>query len=101
MASSGACSPTSASRAVGVAGAPDDLVAGVLEQAGEALPQEHRVLGDHDPHGKRTASRVPAPGGLSTVSVPPWAATRSRIPGSPVPGRQRRAADAVVGDHER
>ena len=56
---------------LGVAGAPDHLVAGVLEQAREALAQQHRVLGDHDPHGSSTAIRVPAPGGLSSASVPP------------------------------
>ena len=82
---------------VGVAGAPDDLVAGVLEQPGEALAQQHGVLGDHDPHGSSTAIRVPAPGGLSIASVPPWAATRSTH------ARQAAAAAArrrrpVVGD---
>ena len=70
---------------LGVAGAADDLVAGVLEQPGEPLAQQHGVLGDHDAHGSSTATRVPAPGGLSIASVPPWAATRSRIPASPRP----------------
>ena len=97
---SGACSPTSASSRLGVAGAPDHLVAGVLEQAGEALAQQHGVLGDHDAHGSSTAIRVPAPGGLSSASVPPWAATRSASPASPRADRGRGAADAVVGDHE-
>ena len=68
---------------VGVARAADDLVAGVLEQPGEALAQEHGVLGDHDAHGSCTAIRVPAPGGLSMASVPPWAATRSACPAGP------------------
>ena len=75
---------------VGVAGAPDDLVAGVLEQAGEALAQEDGVLGDHDAHGSSTAIRVPAPGGLSMASVPPCAATRSSIPAGPCPPPARR-----------
>ena len=39
----------------------DHLVAGVLEQAGEALAQQYRVLGDHDPHGSTASIRVPAP----------------------------------------
>ena len=70
---------------LGVADAADDLVAGVLEQPREPLAQQHRVLGDHDAHGSSTAIRVPTPAGLSTASVPPWAATRSAIPDSPVP----------------
>src|SRR6185369_622981 len=69
----------------GVPGTTHDLVARVLEQAGEALAQEHGVLGDHDAHGSCTAIRVPAPGGLSMASVPPWAATRSAMPGRPIP----------------
>src|SRR6478735_1304101 len=70
---------------VGVPRAADDLVPGVLEQAGEALAQQHGVLGDHDAHGSSTAIRVPAPAGLSSASDPPWAATRSAIPASPEP----------------
>ena len=82
---------------VGVPRPADDLVARVLEQAGEALAQQHGVLGDHDAHGSSTAIRVPAPGGLSIASVPPWAATRSAMPGRPIPPPSG-AADAVVGD---
>ena len=82
---------------VRVARPPDHLVAGVLEQPGEALAQQHRVLGDHDTHGSSTAMRVPAPAGLSSASRPPWAATRSTIPASPLPDTGRRAADPVVG----
>ena len=85
---------------VGVADPRDDLVAGVLEQAREALAQEDRVLGDHDPHGISASSRVPAPGGLSIRSVPPWASTRSARPVNPVPPDSRRPTDAVVGDHQ-
>ena len=38
-------------QAVGVADGSDDLVAGVLEQPAEPLPQQRLVLGDHDAHG--------------------------------------------------
>ena len=38
----------------------DDLDAGLREQAGEALAQEHRVVGDHDPHGSSPRNVVPA-----------------------------------------
>jgi hypothetical protein len=36
---------------VGVAAAPSDLEAGVLEQAGESVAQQDLVIGDHDAHG--------------------------------------------------
>ena len=41
-----------------------DFVAGVFEKTGEALAQQHGVLGDHDSHGSATSSSVPRPGGL-------------------------------------
>ena len=100
IASSGACSPTRASSVGGIAGAADDLVAGVLEEAGEALAEEHRVLGDHDAHGSSTAISVPCPAGERRASEPPEAATRSAMPASPRPAATDRAADAVVGDDE-
>ena len=54
-----------AQQRVGVAAAPGDLEAGVLEQAGEALAQEHLVVGDHDrmaaPRGAWLASAVSGP----------------------------------------
>ena len=64
-----------------------DLVTRVLEEAGETLPKEDRVLGDHDPHGIATSTRVPLPCGLTICNVPPCAATRSRRPASPEPRR--------------
>ena len=72
---------------LGVADAGDDVVTGVLEQAGEALAQEDGVLRDHDPHGIATSTRVPSPRGLTISSVPPCAATRSRRPARPDPRR--------------
>ena len=41
---------------------------------------------------------VPPPGGLSTVSVPPSAATRSASPCRPLPRERVRSAAPVVGD---
>src|SRR5262245_58787721 len=68
-----------------LAGAADDLEPLVLEQLGEPLAQQHRVLGDHDPHGISPTTSVPPPGGLSIHSCPPRASTRSARPRSPVP----------------
>ena len=48
-------------------------------------PQQHRVLGDHDPHGSSTEIVVGPPGGLITYIVPPSPATRSCNPAGPVP----------------
>ena len=56
---------------LGVPGAPDDVVAVVLQQAREALAEQNRVLGDDYTHGNSAAIRVPAPGGLSMTSRPP------------------------------
>src|SRR5215213_10783722 len=49
-----------------------DLEPGVLEQAAEALPQEHLVVGDHKPHGNSARTWVASP-----TTVPPTAPTRS------------------------
>ena len=72
---------------VGVARPADDLVAGVLEQPGEALAQEHGVLGDHDAHGSCTAIRVPAPGGLSIGERPALRGDAVAHARQPVPPR--------------
>ena len=62
---------------LGVADAGDHVVAGVLEQPGEPLAQEHGVLGDHDSHGIATSMRVPPPRGLDDRR----ACRRGRRPG--------------------
>src|SRR5215470_814313 len=64
-----------------------DLVTVVGEDAYQALPKQDGVVGDYDPHGSTATSRVPDPGELSTVSVPPWASTRSARLRSPSPFR--------------
>src|SRR5690606_42046794 len=71
--------------ALGVADGGDDLVAGVVEEADEPGPQQHRVLGDHDPHGSSTSTVVGPPGGLLRWKWPESAATRLPSPASPVP----------------
>ena len=83
---------------IAVCGEPDDLEAGFLEQAGEALAQDHGVVGQHYAHGISARSVVPRPGGLETVKLPPSASMRSASPRSPEPPDGSGAADAVVGD---
>src|SRR5262245_1832718 len=63
----------------------DDLESCLLQEAGQALPEQDDVLGDHDAHGISTVSTVPAPGGLLRRTRPPSASTRSMIPRSPLP----------------
>ena len=67
----------------------DHVVPGVLEEPAEALAEQDLVFGDHHPHGSSAVTTVPRPGGLSTVSVPPSAATRSLMPASPEPSDGR------------
>ena len=85
-------------QAVGVVDGVDHLVAGILEEPAEALAEQHLVFGDHDSHGSSAVTTVPRPAGLSTVRLPPSAATRSVMPASPEPGGRDGAADAVVTD---
>ena len=75
-----------AQQGVRVAAASRDLEAGVLQQAGEALSQEHLVVGDHEAHGS-SARRWWA----SAVNVPPTAPTRSSTRTGSVRERRRRA----------
>ena len=103
MARSGSCSDTTASNASASPTRASDGVTRVLEEAGETLPKEDRVLGDHDPHGIATSTRVPLPRGLTISSVPPCAATRSRRPARPGAAADDGTADTVVrnGDVQR
>jgi methylmalonyl-CoA mutase cobalamin-binding domain/chain len=55
------------------------VVGGII--AGARLERVAAVaLRRHPSHGSSTRSRVPAPGALSSSSVPPTASTRSAIP---------------------
>src|SRR5690606_31322383 len=63
----------------------DHLVVQLLHEPGQALSQEHRVVGDHDAHGTSAVIRVGPPTGLSTRRVPSTRASRSRRPTSPWP----------------
>src|SRR5215467_11734670 len=62
----------------------DDLETAVGEHPGEPVPQQHRVLGDHDSHGSSAVMVVGPPGGLSMLSVPSTAAARWASPRRPV-----------------
>src|SRR5262245_59754740 len=68
-----------------VAGLADDLDAGVGEQACEARPHEHHVVGDHYAHGISAWIRVPPPAGLAIRKRPPSAPTRSATSSRPTP----------------
>lgn len=54
-----------------VIGIRHDVVARVLEQAREPLPEEGGVLGDHEAHGNTASMTVPRPTPLSMNSRPP------------------------------
>src|SRR5699024_481832 len=73
-----------AQQPVGLGDGADDLMSGVREQSGDALPEQDVVLGDHDAHGTSATIVVGPPAGLVTVSVPLAAATRPARPASPV-----------------
>src|SRR5262249_48429711 len=81
-------------------GLADDLDARLaVEQRAQPLPhdgvvvdEQHpdRALGRFAQRGTSTRTRVPAPGALSTRSVPPSRSARSRMPGRPKPPPPRR-----------
>ena len=83
---------------VGVRHGRDDLELAVGEQPGQPVPQQHRVLGDHDSHGSSAVMTVGPPGGLSMISVPSTDAARcmrpresgSAVRVSPAPPASRR-----------
>src|SRR5690242_14412435 len=56
-------------KGLGVAHACQDGVSGVLEQSGQALADEYRVLRDHYSHGMAASMRVPPPSGLTISRV--------------------------------
>jgi hypothetical protein len=85
-------------KAVGVLRSRHHLVPGVFEKPAEALSQQDLVLGDHDSHGSSATTTVPPPAGLSTVRVPPRAATRSVMPARPEPTDGWAPPNAVVAD---
>ena len=98
IATSGRVRSTQVEQLVSVGREPDDLETGLLEQSGEALAQDHRIVGQGYSHGISARRDVPRPGGLETVSVPPSASMRSARPAQTRAAGVRRAADAVVGD---
>ena len=86
-----------ASSSLGVADLGGDLDAGVCEHPGQPLAEQHRVVGDHDPHGSSARDAGPWP----VRAVHPEVAVEG---GDPVgQAAQARAvgvgaADAVVAD---
>src|SRR6185312_6468897 len=72
---------------LGVSGGRLHLIAGLGEQPGQALSQQHRVLGHHYPHGSTAAITVGPPSGLVTKRRPSIPATRAASPDRPWPVR--------------
>src|SRR5262245_23664689 len=70
---------------VGVAGHRTGLDVGLGEQPGQPFAEQHRVVGDHDPHGSVPITIVPPSGRVRTASAPPTASARSAMPRSPAP----------------
>ena len=98
-ATSGRCSATAASSESKSPASADDLDPGGLEHARDALAQQQRVLGDHDPHGITPRTRVPPPGGLvdrRACRRAPRAGRPSRAGPSRRPGRRRRAPSSAI-----
>src|SRR5260370_36224335 len=62
---------------LGVIGLAHHLYAGLFQQPGRALPDQHGVVRDHDPHGISARIRVAPPATWPTQRWPPSAPTRS------------------------
>src|SRR5260370_28046153 len=71
---------------LGVIGLAHHLYAGLFQQPGRALPDQHGVVGDHDPHGISARMRVAPPATWPTQRRPPSAPTRSATSASPASG---------------
>ena len=66
---------------LGVAGRAGDLEAGLGEQPGDALAEQHRVVGERHPHGAWVSLVAPASLAIaSSVPVTRITGTGSRIP---------------------
>ena len=74
IATSGSCWRTLQEQLVGVARLADDLEARILEQAGDALAEQHRVVGDHDPQARAEADlgAASARSGREARPSPSW-----------------------------
>src|SRR5215212_1331792 len=70
---------------VGVPRLPDDVEAGVGEDARDALTEKNGIIRDDYPHGISARMRVPRPGSLSTRRTPSSDSTRSASPRRPDP----------------
>ena len=100
-ATSGRCVVDRREQPVEVAGQRDDVEAGRLEHAGDALAQQQRVLADHDAHGITPRTRRPAAGRAVDLER---AVERGEPVGHPAQagaGGRIGAAAAVVGDLDR
>src|SRR4029077_2949100 len=64
---------------------PHDLKPRIHQQPRHTLPQQHRIIRQHYPHGITALTVVPPPTGLSTTSRPSSASTLSARPRKPVP----------------
>ena len=89
-------------QAGGIGSSAGDLASGFAQQPSQALPDQHGVVGDNQPHdasssGIRAISTVPPWLRSVTDSRPPSASTRSASPRNPDPG-QVGAAATVVND---
>ena len=67
-----------------------------IEQAGDSLANQWRIIGDYDAHGNSARTVVPCPGSLSTTSVASSASSRSRRPARPESAASVCTADSVV-----
>ena len=87
-----------AQQVLGVAGLGDDLEARLLEQARDALAQQHAVVGEDDAHGTSALTVVPSPGRRVDLEAP--VERREAVGEAAQAGAAPRigAADAVVAD---